>query len=301
MSKDMLKGIHRRHLGVTHDEEVIAPKGYVAGGDGKPAIRYPSPEYVAIFEDFQFSPGAGLGAGSDTGTTPIAIGVNDTGLAGLNFITRKGDVAIAGAIVAGANGVFRFTHANVSTDTVAGSSAGFVQPTLNWKVNQGRGAGAGSLRFGVRLKRSIYTGGEHGLFVGFTDTTAHEFPVYDTGGTADKANASNAFGIGWNVSGANTGWVGFAVDGNVVQELSLDPTTPTANKYVTLEMEAHRSVTDTGGRVDYWIDGVKKGTIANPCNVSTALTPCCYSYDTGAAASMDYDWVAVSAPRDTGL
>lgn len=295
MSKSMLKGLHRRHVGITNDEELMATKGYVAGGDGKPAIRYPSPDYVALFEDFQFSPGAGLGS-NDTG---IDASILDTGMAGLNFITRKGDVAITGAIVASTNGVFRFTHANVGTDTVAGASAGFVQPTLNWKVNQGKGAGAGSLRFGVRLKRSIYTGGEHGLFVGFTDTTAHEVPFHDTGGTADKAAASNGFGIGWNVSG-DTGWHAFAVDGNTVQELNLGTATPTANAWVTLEMEAHRSITDTGGRVDFWVDGIKKGTIANPCNVSTALTPACYSYDTGGASSMDYDWVAVSAPRDTG-
>jgi hypothetical protein len=289
MSKSMLKGIHRRHVGITNDEEVMATKGFVAGGDGAPAIRYPSPEYTAIWDDFHFSPAAGLSGG-----------ILDTGIAGMNFITRKGDSGIKGAIVAGTNGVFRFTSsATVAAPTVAGSTAGFVQPTLNWKVNQGRGNGAGSLRLSCRLMKSIYTGGEHGIFVGFTDTTSAEMPVFDTGGTADRAACTNGFGIGHNVSG-DTGWHAYAVDGDVVQEAVLTSTTPTNNVYVTLEMEAHRSVTDTGGHVDFWVDGIKKATISKPCNVSTALTPCVYMYDTGGAANVDIDYIAVSNVRDTG-
>jgi hypothetical protein len=302
MSISILKGLHRRALGLSHRDQVVAQEGFVSGGEGKPAVVLPgNPQYTAIWEDFLFQPGVGLGAGSDTGTTPVAIAVNDTGLAGMNFITRKGDVAITGALTAGTNGVFRFTTANVSTDTVAGSTAGFVQPNLNWKLNQGKGTGAGALRFGVRLKESVYSRvGHYGLFVGFTDTTATEMPFHDTGDTADVATASNGFGIGWNSSG-DTGWVAFAVDGNTVQQTVLQATTPTNNVYVTLEMEATRGISDTGGKVNFYIDGVLKGSINNPCNVSTALTPCVYIYDTGAASNLDVDWVAVSAPRDTGL
>ena len=296
MSISILKGLHRRVLGISHRDQIVAREGFVSGGEGLPAVVMPgNPQYTAIWEDFHFSPGAGLGT-NDTG---IVSAVNDTGLAGLNFI-RRGDTGAA-VIVASTNGVFRFTTGNVNTDTVAGSVASFVQPTLNWKFNQGKGAGAGALRFGVRLKKSVFTrlAGHHGLFVGFTDSTAAEMPFHDTGGTADVATASNGFGIGWNSEG-DTGFVAFAVDGNTVQQKVLPNTAPTSNKYVTLEMEAHRSPTDTGGTVTFYVDGIAKGTISKPCNVSTALTPVVALYDTGGAANMDVDWVAVSALRDTG-
>jgi hypothetical protein len=284
----MLKGVHRRALGITNDDQVMAPSGFVSGGDNKPAIVMPgSPDYTAIFDDFYTSVGADL--------------VGDTGVAGQHFITRKGDTGTTGLITAGTNGVFRFTATQTAaTPSVAATTFGMVGPQLSWKPNQGPGAYSGRLRFGARIKKSVYTGGEHGVFVGFTDTTAAEMPVFDTGGSADKAAATNAVGIGWNLGG-DTGWGGYAVDGDSVQEVRLTTTTPTANTYVTLELEVHRSNSDTGGTVTFYVDGVPKGTISDPCNISTALTPCVYGYDTGGASTLDVDWVAVSGLRDTGL
>jgi hypothetical protein len=284
----MLKGIHRRALGLTNDDQVLAPYGFVAGGDGKPAVVMPgAPDTTAIFDDFYASVGADL--------------LGDTGTAGQYFITRKGDTGTTGLITAGTNGVFRFTPSqSTTTTTVAGTTFGMVGPQLSWKPNQGPGAHSGRLRFGARIKKSIYTGGEHGVFVGFTDTTSAEMPVFDTGGSADGAAATNAFGIGWNLGGS-TGWHGFAVDGDTLQSVQLTTVTPTDNTYVTLEAELHRSSSDTGGTVTFYVDGVPKGIISDPCNSSTALTPCIYGYDTGGASLLDIDWVNVSAPRDTGL
>lgn len=287
MSVTKQVSLHGKRAYITKDDQLAGRNGFVAGGDDKPAIVFPSPDTVAIFDDFFTSIGADL--------------VGDTGIAGQYFITRKGDTGTTGLITAGANGLFRFTPSQTAaTPGVAGTTFGFVGPQLSWKPNQGPGAYSGRLRFGARIKKSVFTGGEHGVFVGFTDTVSAEMPVYDTGGSADGVAATNAFGIGWNLA-TDTGWVGFAVDGDVLQQVQLTTVAPTANTYVTLEAELSRSVGDTGGTVTFYIDGVPKGSIDNPCNVTTALTPCVYGYDTGGASLLDIDWVNVSAPRDTGL
>ena len=288
MSVTKQVSLHGKRAYLTPDDQIVAKNGFAAGGDGKPAIVLPgSPDTTAIFDDFYAGVGADL--------------TGDTGTAGQYFITRKGDTGTTGLITAGANGVFRFTPTQTATTPgVAGTTFGFVGPQLSWKPNQGPGAFSGRLRFGARIKKSVYTGGEHGVFVGFTDTTAAEMPVYDTGGSADGAAATNAFGIGWNLA-TDTGWVGFAVDGDTLQQVQLTTVAPTANTYVTLEAELHRSNSDTGGTVTFYVDGVAKGTISDPCNVTTALTPCVYGYDTGGASVLDIDWFNVSAPRDTGL
>lgn len=287
MSVTKQVSLHGKRAYITPDDQLVGRNGFVAGGDGKPAIVFPSPDTVAIFDDFFTSIGADL--------------VGDTGIAGQHFITRKGDTGTTGLITAGANGLFRFTPSQTATTPgVAGTTYGFVGPQLSWKANQGPGAYSGRLRFGARIKKSVFTGGEHGVFVGFTDTTAAEMPVYDTGGSADGAAATNAVGIGWNL-GADTGWVGRAVDGDVLQSVQLTTVVPTANTYVTLEVEVSRGVNDTGGTATFYIDGIPRGKIDNPLNMTTALTPCVYGYDTGGASLLDVDWVNVSAPRDTGL
>jgi hypothetical protein len=288
MSVTKQVSLHGKRAYITKDDQIAASNGFVAGGDGKPAIVLPgSPDTTAIFDDFYAGVGADL--------------TGDTGTAGQYFITRKGDTGTTGVLTAGTNGVFRFTPSQTAaTPGVAATTFGFVGPSLSWKPNQGPGPYSGRLRFGARIKKSIYTGGEHGVFVGFTDTTAAEYPVYDTGGSADGSAATNAVGINWNLA-ADTGWVGVAVDGDALQSVQLTTVAPTANTYVTLEVEIHRGQGDTGGTATFYVDGVAKGRIDNPCNTSTALTPCVYGYDTGGASLLDIDWVNVSAPRDTGL
>lgn len=288
MSVTKQVSLHGKRAYISKDDFLVSSNAHASGGDGKPAIVLPgSPDTTAIFDDFYAGVGADL--------------TGDTGTAGQYFITRKGDTGTTGLLTAGTNGVFRFTPTQTATTpSVAGTTFGFVGPSLSWKPNQGPGAFSGRLRFGARIKKSIYTGGEHGVFVGFTDTTAAEMPVFDTGGSADGAAATNALGIGWNLA-SDTGWVGLAVDGDVLQQVQLTTVAPTANTYVTLEVELHRSNSDTGGTATFYVDGVAKGTITDPCNSSTALTPCVYGYDTGGASVLDIDWVNVSGPRDTGL
>lgn len=269
------RSLHGRSAYIDVRDRVGGRLGVLSGGIDRPTIVYPSAEYTSVFDDFYVSG-------------------NDTGYAGANFKYSAADTGAAGAVVAGTNGIYRLTPTETPTSTVAGSVSVVTGEQLQWKVNQGE-----ELRFATRLKKSTYSGGEHGLFVGFTDSTAAEMPVHDTGGTADKATATNAFGIGWNLSG-DTGWVGYAVDGDTVQEDVLVATTPTDNVYVELEVVATRTASDTGGSVSFFVDGLPKGQIDNPCNASTALTPVVAVYDTGGAATVDVDWIAVSAQRDTG-
>jgi hypothetical protein len=285
MSETKLKSIHGKSVYLSDKDRLAAKQGFVAGGDGAPAIVIPgNPNYVAHFEDFH--------------TDQKLIG--DTGAG--SFWLDTGSAA--SAHVAGTNGVQRITPTLVDVDDAHSISGRH----LAWKPNQGAGAYSGDLRIGARIKKADWgqlagvRTGYAGIFVGFTDVAGAEMPVHDTGGAAGTitATASNAFGIIHNSNG-DTGFVGVGVDGDSLQSTLLGASEQTANTYVTLEAVMHRGQGDTGGTVSFFVDGVAKGYIDNPCNTSTALTPIIAMYDTGGASVVDIDWVAVSALRDTGL
>lgn len=291
MSVGKYRNIAGKQAWVSKDGQLAGQNGFVAGGDESPAIVYPSPDTVSLFDDFHVQRGTIDG---------------DTGVAGLYFDRRAGDTGGTGTVVSGAtNGVYRITMSatldgNSSAATPNGTATGITQRGLNWKANQGKDVD-GRLRFGCRLKASTFTMGS--LFMGFTDTVAAgEFPIYDTGATAGiLSNASDAVGFLFGERG-DTGWVGVSVRADTDQHVILDPVTPTNNKYRTFELEVRRSEGDTGGNVIFYIDGLPKGQIVSPVTSTAALTPCvfvCDVNDTGAAV-VDIDWVNVSAPRDTG-
>ena len=306
MSLQKLVSLHGRQAYLTRDSILVGKGGLAAGGDGKPAFIFPSPDVSAVFDDFLGDKG-GIGIG-DTGLfVSIAAGVgtlSDTGAAGLYFITRKGDTGTLGALTGGTNGIYRMTPSpTIGTPSLANTTSGIVGPNLAWKANQGLGGISGRLRFGCRLKLSTFptATAKVSLFVGFTDTIAAEAPMHDTGGTADLATATDAVGIMWGTDG-DTGWRGVAVNGNTVQEVfgGLTYVTPTDNKWVALEIEVHRGISDTGGTATFFVDGVPKGQIVSPLATNVALTPVIALTDTGGAVTLDLDWVNVSAPRDTG-
>ncbi len=283
--------IHGRRVFLTDDNMLVAKRAHATGGTDDPLVVMPgSPHVVALWEDFFTDTQLG-----DTGGVIL-----DTGEAGPYFLKKVGGTGCTTGLAAATNGVYRMTMGTAGTTTPAGG-AKIIGKQLAWKVNQGKGAGVGSLRMGVRLKKGTYTDGMQGLFIGFTDVIDSEAPFSDTGDntTPDKAAASNGFGFLWGSDG-DTGWVGIAADGDAVQETLLTSVAPTDNKYVVLEMEAHRGLSDTGGTVSFYIDGISKGSIDNPCKVSTPLAPCVYVFDTGGASNLDIDWINVSAPRDTG-
>jgi len=304
MSISMLKGIHRRVLGLSKDDQVIGKNGFVAGGGGGPVIVFPSPDTVALFEDF-LTDASGFGM-SDTGLHTMTI--NDTGVAGQFFYSKTGDTGIKGGLQAGTNGVYRITSSlTVATATPAAASRGLVGKRLAWKANQGPGNESGRLRFGARIKANQYptatSGDWAGMFFGFTDSGGHETPVYDTGRSGDSGAsavtvASNLVGFLWG-TGGDTGWRGVSAKSTAGdsgdQQVTLTTAAPTANKWVTLEVEV------TGGVAKFYVDGIPKGSISAPVSSSAALTPCVYFHDTGGATNLDIDWINVSAPRDTGL
>jgi hypothetical protein len=302
MSIGILKGLHRRVFGISKDDQIVAPSGFVAGGEGKPAIVFPAPDTVAIHDDFH---------GGAYGT-----GAADTGEAGDFFLAKCTDTGVKGSLVDATNGVFRITSsATITTATPAGSSKSIVGKALAWKMNQGPNNGAGRLRMSARIKASDYpsktSGDWSGIFVGFTDALTHEVPMYDTGrggdsGASAVSPASDAVGFLWG-TGGDTGWRGVSAtsgsggaNDSGDQQVTLTTVRPTANEYVTLEVELLRAAGDTGGRADFYINGQLKGRINSPVNPTVALTPVVSFYDTGGANTFDIDWINVSAPRDTG-
>lgn len=307
----MLKSLHRRAIGIDKDDKVIAPSGFAAGGDGKPSIIFPGPDTVAVFEDFLFRPVLGFGVQiTDTGGNPV-VTLNDTGTLGEYFRVRKNAATQTAVLKEGTNGVGRVTMTiSGATGTIAASSAMLVSPLPQWKANQGPGGQSGRLRFGTRLKVNSF-GLINSLFMGFTDKTyeldtgTKEFPIYDTGGAAALfAPASDAVGFLFG-NLADTGWRGVSARGTTgdsgEQQVTLTTAAPTANTWATYELEVTRSNSDTGGTVHFYIDGVKKGTIASPIQTSALLNAIIAIADTGGSTILDVDWINISAPRDTGM
>lgn len=286
MSVSMLKGVHRRALGISKDDQVMAPSGFVAGGDGKPAIVGPAPDTVAYFEDF----------------------LGDTVAGELNYF--EGDTGASGTLLAGTNGIFRILLSASGAMTPAGG-AGLNMGALNWKANQGYGRGAGRLRMGarVRLPKVVSHGVDTGIgsvFVGFTDTTAAEFPIYDTGAAAGPISpAADAVGFLWGAR-ADTGWTAVSAKstaGDSGDQQALTGVVPVQGKWTTLEVEISRGISDTGGQAVFYIDGVPRARINSPVKSDVALTPVIAICGLQANANtnlVDIDYIAVSAPRDSG-
>lgn len=290
MSMSFLKSLHRRAIGIGRDDKIIARAGFVAGGEDKPAIVLPgNPDTVALFDDF-------LGD-----------------LVADEWAYVEADTGYAGAIQTGTSGVFRITGSE--TQAVTGDSAaaaltgGLVK---NWKANQGVGSMKTdrALRLSARVKLETVTrtaeGGRTHAFIGFSDSGGAEAPAYDTGAGVISTAADM---VGFLFSpGGDTGWslvsaksvAGDSGDQLVVAGASYGPSD---NTYATLEVEVRSGLSDTGGTAHFYINGIKRGTISSPVASTVALTPWVgmWVQDTGAAQFMDIDYIAVSAPRDTGL
>lgn len=291
MSMDFLKSLHRRTIGISKDDQVMARKGFVSGGDGSPAIIHPSPDTVAIFDDFIGDTGRGP---LTNNTDPYWRAINnDTGLAGSSVV-----------LVPGTNGIARIT---AGTTPVAQTKVAINQ-NLAWKGNQGSipSDNKHGVRLSARLKVSGWkdTGQSTATaWVGFTDTlTTTEVPVADTGG-AVVSTATDAVGISFssNPTATYTGWTAYAVNNDVnATPVNLD-TGVAANIYDTVEVEIHHGVSDTGGTASFFVNGVRLGTIPSPVQMGVALTPTVMIWgDTGGGVALDLDWINVSAPRDTG-
>lgn len=275
--------LHGKRAFVSPEDLLVGRAGVASGGDGVPSVVIPgASRYTAVFEDF-------LG---DTGAV-----VPD----GLKVLEGDTGAGSASAITLGTNGVFRL-YKTAGVATKAPTELQALVGELQWKANQGKGANAGDLRFSARVKlESISrTAKRIHVFAGFTDTVAAEHPIYDTGAGV-ISTASNAVGFMFS-PGGDTGWSAVAVDGDTDATPVALGGSVTANVYDELELVIKRGSGDTGASAHFFVNGVQKGRIAKPVNVTTALAPVisAWQQDTG-GEYIDVDYFAASAPRDTGL
>ncbi len=321
MSLQKQVSLHGGRVFLTSDDILVAKSGLAVGGDGAPSVVYGGPDTVSIFEDFLSKSISGI---ADSG-------FSKTHESGPYFQVVTADTGRNAALQQNfASGVLRLNpDGSGATTTSASSVMAIVGHTAAWKVNMGRGAHAGRLRFGCRIKSS---GGSRqgtgeswnnsGIFVGFTDTgilAAAEMPYYDTGIKATTeatdtgrlhhgTEAYNCVGFYYGER-SDTGWRGISASSGSTsisndsgdQEVLLDTTLPAANRWYTLEVEIRRGQGDTGGTATFFIDGIPKGSITSPISTSVPLTPVIAMIvtDTGQGV-LDIDWMAVSGPRDTG-
>lgn len=306
MSVSKQVSLHGKRAFISKDDQIVGRNGFVAGGDDKPAIVYPSPDTVAVFDDFH---GRLLFGINDTGTGVVG---NLHHYRGPHFrwigTDTGNDVKLrdTGAV----NGVVRIGAVNDGTQTAAGTNTSLVGYTTAWKANMGPGGQSGRLRIGARLKclgnGTVWNAGS--IFVGFSDSGAlgaGTFPIYDTGAsdTGGIAAVSNAVGFLYGENAASGAIRGVSARGGAAgrQAVTLNTTTPVVNKYQVWELEIHRGISDTGGTATFYIDGVPKGTISSPLATNEPLVPGIWvmASDTGAPI-VDVDWINVSGPRDTG-
>jgi hypothetical protein len=304
MSKNMLKSIHRRAIGLSRNDEVMAPKGFTSGGDGTPTVVLESHNTVSHFDDF------------------LGIYLADTGSGGpyynLHGTDTGGDNSLA--LLSGASGgVLRMqSPQNFSIGATAAPDMQGIVLGRNFQSSQGR------LRVGARVRNSDTGTTPNGIsvFVGLTDDTGTtEVPMFvDTGEDNSNANgeiaalAANAVGWLYDTS-LDTGsgitsakWVGVAVAGGTVTTSPVIASSGMVpNVWDTVEVELDRnSPSDTGGSAHFYLNGQKVGVITQPVVASnTKLTPVItltghHKHDAN-VNKIDVDYLAVSAARDTGL
>ncbi len=307
--------LHGRRAYVNEHDQIGARNGFIAGGEGKPRITLPgSPETVAVFEDFLSKSVDGFG---DTGSIAAHDG---SGF----FQVKTADTGRNATLQQNfTNGVIRLAGAGVAT-TPAASVIALVGHSAAWKVNMGPGGQSGRLHMIARIKAPGINNGlgthdgswnNNGIFVGFTDTgilATVEMPFYDTGdGQPTDTGQLHTGTVAKDLCGffygerADTGWRGISAKGTLTdsgdQEVLLTSTNPTANKWVTLEVDITRGISDTGGTATFSIDGVAVGKITSPVATDVPLTPVVAMIvtDTG-VADLDVDYMGASGPRDSG-
>jgi hypothetical protein len=276
------QGHYGRRLYITPENETVAQKGFVAGGDlsvgnkGGSVVLPGNPAVVAVFDDF-------LG---DLVGDEWNFDENDTGA-----------VDISGAVAAGTNGIFRLAFVANSAPTPL--NHGLINTGLfpQWKAKQG------NLRFAARIKIDDLTGAN--VFAGFADTGAGQQPLYDTGDDAGVPLALSSSAVGFLYSGGagspSTAWRGVAVNADTVAT-PIAGADPTDNVYTVLEIEFGDTGAGGDGKIArFWQDGVLKGAISNPVPAARAMVPVVSAFKSESnAVNVDIDYLNISGNRDTG-
>jgi hypothetical protein len=293
--------LHGRRVGLSHDDQVVAKGGFVAGGGEKISIVYTSPDTVAVFDDF-------LGHQKlDTGGFWRPILGTDTG--------AEGAVGIASGLHGGVAAI----KCSNNFELAAGGTGA---TTLSALVGTGRNfhASQGRMRMAARVRpNDTGSDGNKTIFVGFSDDTGTvEFPMwFDTGtkggGAAGisgdlSAKASDAIGLLCSaISDTGLGlavnkWTAVAVAGGTVTTAPVQADTgAVSEKWSNLEIVYDRG--DTGGIAQFYVNGIRIGSITTPVATTAKLSPWIgigqHTVDTG-STEMFVDWVNVSQARDTG-
>ena len=262
----------------------VAQGAFVSGGEksvgrqGGSIVLPGSPGVVAVFDDF-------LGHLADTG-----------GLDGWELVNGDADTGVSGGIAftSAVNGVIRLNGIATMQPAPAHNLGLSTNAIKNWKANQG------NLRFAARVKLpSLATAN---VFLGFSDSGGADMPAYDTGTNAAigfLSNMTEGAGFMFGPGGSSTAWRPVATKGDADQVAAGGTSySPTANVYDVLEIEFS---SDSGQRVDFFINGNFAGKIDNPLDAAVALAPGAwmFSNDTG-TTQLDIDWINVSANRDSG-
>jgi hypothetical protein len=288
------KSIYGQKVGQNDDGSLLGVDGVATGGNGKPLVRAPSSDHASMFDDF-----FPVNIAADTANVGTYFNYRegtDTGWTGLVSATLPHGVAIIKPDAVVLAGSAAPTHA-----------AGIVGKAI-WKAGSGPG-NTGNLRLVARVMLptvSRTSPNRQSAFIGFTDNTAFEMPIYDTGAGAISA-AADAVGF---VLGArtDTGWNGYAVKstaGDSGDQQVVLGKAPTSGRWTTLEIEVIRNTGDTGGRANFYVDGELRGSINSPVATDTPLAPAVYAMleDTGlsgTAGGIQVDFVGVSVTRDSG-
>jgi hypothetical protein len=288
------KSLFGQQVGLDDRGRLVGRDGLVAGGNGEPEVAVGDANTASMFDDFF--------------PTNIAA---DTANVGLYFNYREGtDTGWTGLVSATLphGVVYIKPDAVVLAGSAAPTHAAGIVGKAIWKAGMGPG-NTGRLRLVARvmLPTVSRTAPNRQLaFIGFTDNTAYEVPIYDTGAGPISAAAD---AVGFVVaSRTDTGWNGYAVKstaGDSGDQQVVLGRSPTSGQWATLEVEVIRATGDTGGRANFYVDGELRGSINSPVATDTPLAPAVYVMleDTGlsgTAGGIQVDFVGVSGTRDTG-
>lgn len=270
---EILTSLHGRSVGLGAEGTLGAAKGkrplisgggFVAGHRGK-QIVLPSPDKVALFDDFLGDVLADEWAAVETDTDGA-------------------QAVLAGGI----GGVLRITSGNDDGNVVVLPDLSGVTSYLNWQASNG------GLRMITRVKVSRITLAY--IFVGFTDLVTIEAPVISAGATDTiTTNATDAVGFMYDTAMATDTFHLVGVANNTDAAIQTLATAPVADDYITLCVEV-----SAAGVATFFVNGVQVGTpMSGAVTPAIDLTPCVYVSNTDGteAVTLDVDYLNVSMNR----
>lgn len=274
------QGHYGRRLYITPENETVAQKGFVAGGElsvgnkGGSVVLPGNPAVVAFFDDFlgDLIADEWNAAEGDTGHNAIAVQPLS-------------------------NGVLRMHMSSTAAKTVAAYNVLNHGLFPQWKAKQG------NLRMSARVKLSNEDGAN--VFIGFADTGAALMVIRDTGSNTGVPLSAVSNCVGWLYSGGDASpsgaWRGVACNTDTVAT-PVAGVAPTNNVYDVLEFE----IGDTGAGGDgkiarFYQNGVLKGSITSPVLATRVMTPVVSAFSSEDTGNLvDIDFINFSANRDTG-